>query len=342
MNKRIKSIDCIRGIAILAVILIHTTTRTLEASGFDIVGFSWTLFLNQICRFAVPLFIMISGFVLETSKREESYWSYVKRRFSKIFIPYIFWSLFYYFFVYNNNDDSLIKVFLTGNASYQLYFIPALLVFYLVFPLLHKLIHKTPNVIIFTIVSIVGFALLYKNYYIKAFDLGDEINAMILSFAYFIIGILAANKKDFVDKIVNKQKLYLSIPTFFSALYIFWEGKSRYLLTGNYLSYYSSWRPSVFFYSLLIGLTLYYLFEHTKFRDSFVSRFSKHSFFAFFVHVSILEMIWKFVGSRMFYVTNIIEGKIIFDPILFGVVAIMSFFISKLVHKIPKVSKFVG
>lgn len=342
MKERIKSIDSLRGLAILAVILIHTTTRTLEASNFNLVGFSWTLFLNQAVRFAVPLFIMISGFVLETSKREESYWSFIKRRFSKIFIPYIFWSLFYYFFVYNNNGDSLVKVFLTGNASYQLYFIPALLVFYLVFPLLHKLVHRVPNAIIFTIISVVGLALLYKNYYIKAFDLGDEINAMILSFVYFAIGVLAANNKDSIGKIVNKLKLYLSVPTIFLAFYIFWEGKSRYLLTGNYLSYYSQWRPSVFFYSLFIGLTFYYLFEHTKFRDSFVSRFSKHSFFAFFVHVSVLEMVWKFVGSRMFYITDIVGGKIIFDPILFGIVAFISFFISKLVHEIPKVSKFVG
>jgi surface polysaccharide O-acyltransferase-like enzyme len=130
MKERIRSIDCIRGIAILAVLLIHTTTRTLEASSFNITGFSFTLFLNQISRFAVPLFFVISGFVLEIfNNNDMNYWTFVKRRFSKIFIPYAFWSLIYYFFVYNNNHDSLLKVFLTGNASYQLYFIPALLVF---------------------------------------------------------------------------------------------------------------------------------------------------------------------------------------------------------------------
>lgn len=342
MKERIKSIDSLRGLAILAVILIHTTTRTLEASSFNLVGFSWTLFLNQVMRFAVPLFIMISGFVLEKSSREESYWSFIRRRFSKIFVPYFIWSLFYYFLVYNNNHDNLIKVFLTGNASYQLYFIPALLVFYLTFPLLHKLVHKVPSKIIFTVVSILGLVLLTKNYYFKAFDLGDEINAMILSYAYFIIGILSAKNKEFLDTVVNKFKIFLSIPTVLLAFFIFLEGKSRYFLTGNYLSYYSQWRPSVFFYSILVGLTFYYIFEHTKFKDSFVSRFSKHSFFAFFVHVVVLEVVWKFVGDKYFYVTNVIDGKIIFDPIFFGVVAFSSFLISKLVHKIPKSNILFG
>jgi surface polysaccharide O-acyltransferase-like enzyme len=342
MKERIKSIDSLRGLAILAVILIHTTTRTLEASHFNLVGFSWTLFLNQVVRFAVPLFIIISGFVLETSAREENYWSFIKRRFSKIFIPYIFWSLFYYLAVYNNNNDSLVKVFLTGNASYQLYFIPALLVFYLLFPLVHKRIQKFSSKTIFIVISAVGLILLCKNYYIKAIDLGDEVNAIILAYPYFIIGILAARNKEFIDKFVNKFKLFLSIPTVLLAFYVFWEGRSRYLLTGNYLSYYSQWRPSVFFYSLLIGLTFYYIFEHTKFRDSFVSRFSKHSFFAFFVHVSVLETIWKFIGIKLFYVTGTIGGKIIFDPLFFGTVAFISFLISKLVHKIPKSVKLLG
>ena len=342
MKERIKSIDSLRGLAILAVILIHTTTRTLEASNFDLVGFSWTLFLNQTMRFAVPLFIMISGLVLEKSSRVESYWSFIKRRFSKIFIPYIVWSLFYYFVVYNNNHDSLIKVFLTGNASYQLYFIPALLVFYLTFPLLHELIHKIPNKIIFTVVTLAGLFLLYRNYYIKAYDLGDEINAMILSYAYFIIGILAAKNKEFIDKITNKFKLLLSVPTVLLSFFIFWEGRSRYFLTGNYLAYYSQWRPSVFFYSLLVGLTFYYIFEHTKFKESFVSRFSRHSFFAFFVHVSILELIWQFAGSKYFYITGIIDGKIVFDPIFFGVVACVSFLIAKFIHKIPNSVKLLG
>jgi surface polysaccharide O-acyltransferase-like enzyme len=70
MKERIKSIDSLRGLSILAVLLIHTTTRTLEASNFNIVGFSWTLFLNQIARFAVPLFFLISGLVLEISYKE--------------------------------------------------------------------------------------------------------------------------------------------------------------------------------------------------------------------------------------------------------------------------------
>jgi probable poly-beta-1,6-N-acetyl-D-glucosamine export protein len=342
VKERVKSIDCLRGIAILAVLLIHTTTRTLEASNFNLVGFSFTLFLNQIARFAVPLFFIISGFVLEVSIREESYWSFLKRRFSKIFIPYFFWSLIYYYLVYNNNHDSLVKVFLTGNASYQLYFIPALLVFYLTFPILHKLFQKIPNNILFITTSLIGIALLCRNYYIKAFDLGDSLNVMTLAYSYFILGIIAGKNKNKIDAFVNKFKLFLTIPTVLLGLYVFWEGRSRYLLTGNYLSYYSQWRPSVLIYTILISLTFYYLFEYTKLKDSFIFRFSKHSFFVFFIHVAILEVFWKYLGKYIFNITGGVLGKIIFDPIFFAIVAIVSFLIAKFIHKIPKLQKLIG
>lgn len=342
MNGRIKSIDAIKSLAILGVILIHTTTRTLEASNFNLVNFSWTLFLNQAMRFAVPLFMIISGFVLELVRKEESYWSFIKRRFSKIFIPYILWSLIYYLFIYTNNNDNLLEVLLTGNASYQLYFIPALLVFYLSFPLINKLIHNFSNKIILVLVACIGLFLLYKNYYIKAFDLGDEINAMILSYVYFVIGVIAANNRIFIAKITKKFNLFLSIPVVTLALYVFWEGRNRYILTGNYLSYYSQWRPSVFFYTIFTALLFYYIFEHTRLNGSFISRFAKHSFFVFFVHVAVLEIVWKYFGKYAFPVTDGTIGKIIFDPVFFVGVTLISFIFAKFIHKIPKMISFLG
>jgi surface polysaccharide O-acyltransferase-like enzyme len=132
MKQYVKSIDSLRTFAILAVVLIHTTTRTLEAAKFNLTAFPVSIFLNQIVRFAVPLFFMISGFVLETNFDEKSgYLSFIKKRFSRIFIPFVFWSAIYYLFVYNQNHDNFLRVILTGNASYQLYFIPTLCIFYL-------------------------------------------------------------------------------------------------------------------------------------------------------------------------------------------------------------------
>src|SRR5260221_9276172 len=126
-----QAIDLLKIISILAVVFIHTTTRTIQVTNYDLVKISWSVFLNQILRFAVPMFFMISGFVLELNFRvNESYLGYIKRRLTRILIPYIFWSAIYYFFVFNNNSTNFFHSLLLGNASYQLYFIPTLLIFY--------------------------------------------------------------------------------------------------------------------------------------------------------------------------------------------------------------------
>lgn len=343
MKERLKSIDSLRGLAILAVLLIHTTTRTLEASGFNISGFSFTIFLNQISRFAVPLFFLISGFVQELGFKEEGYWSFIKKRFSKIFIPYILWSLIYYLLIYNQNHDNFLKVILVGNASYQFYFIPTLCIFYLLFPLLHKLLNFLKKPLILSLLGGVQMYLLFVDYYIKEFVLPDPIHIGILAYFVFILGMLAASNKDKIDRFICKMRVVLPVVSILAGLYVFWEGRGRYLLTGNYLSYYSQWRPSVLIYTVLLGLTLYYFLGGSNRLGSILAKFSQHSFFVFFIHVAILEWIWRLVGLNLFgKVSANLVGKIVFDPIFFGSVALISFVTAYFLHKVPGVKWFLG
>src|SRR5258706_1378582 len=161
------TIDMLKVIAILAVICIHTTTRTLEASSFDLQKVPLTLFFNQASRFGVPLFFMLSGFVLELNYPYHiSYLSYLKKRLSKIFIPYVFWSAIYFYLVYREHTENFLIALISGNASYQLYFIPSLLIFYIIFPIIHthyKIITRTSIIITLGILQV---CLLYYDYYV--------------------------------------------------------------------------------------------------------------------------------------------------------------------------------
>lgn len=67
------------------------------------------------------------------------------------------------------------------------------------------------------------------------------------------------------------------------------------------------------------------------------------SFFVFFVHVWVLEFIWKNVGTSLFQLTQgSIARQIWYDPIFFFLTAIFSFTIAYLVHKIPFIAKITG
>lgn len=199
------TIDLLRVISIFAVILIHTTTKTIQTTGGDLRLVPWTLFLNQSARFAVPLFFLISGFVLELSSQGDlNYWTYLKKRLSRIFIPYLVWSTVYYFFVYRDNSLSFPSVLLSGAAAYQLYFIPALLVFYLIFPLLHRYYRFLSNVLVLIILGILELFFLYHDYYLGSYPISYPLNIALLNFYVFILGIIASHHQPLLLAVIKK------------------------------------------------------------------------------------------------------------------------------------------
>ena len=340
----IKALDSLRVIAISAVVLIHTTTRTIEASKDNLMGFPWTLFLNQIARFCVPLFFIVSGFALETSyDHHASYFAYLKKRGARVLIPFIFWSAVYYLFIYNQNHDNFLWVLFTGNASYQLYFVPTLVIFYLIFPLLHKLYNVIANKWVFSSLLIIEVLLTYKDYYISEFMYPDPIHIALLAYIYFLIGMIAARNKEKVIAFVKRFKYLLIVTAAASGFYLFLEGLSRYLSTNNYLEFYSSWRLSTLVFTIAISAAMFYFLDTSNLSFRISKKLSNLSFFVFFVHVIILENIWNYFGKSLFnFMSENFFGKILFDPIFFTIVLSLSFLAAFIVHKIPYLKKITG
>jgi probable poly-beta-1,6-N-acetyl-D-glucosamine export protein len=338
-------VDILRIISILAVLLIHTTTRTLEVSSFALTKIPWTLFLNQVCRFAVPLFFMISGFVLELNYHlHESYLTYLKKRFSRIMVPYIFWSVIYYFFIYyKGRDPNFLNSLLKGDASYQLYFIPALLIFYLLFPLIHNFCEFLLNKWLLILFGLIQLLLLYYDYSIRPLPIYYPLGIALLNFYVFLLGIVLARNQERFKTFIKKWKLLLLFGTISLAVFIFAEGLNGYLKTHDYLTFYTSWRPSILLYTIFLSGFLYWVFDRKLKAIEVIKKISHLSFFVFFIHVIVLEAVWYSVGLRLFEMTN---GKIIqqvwFDPLFFAVVTIISFTIAFIAHKIPYLNKFTG
>lgn len=337
-------IDLLRIISILAVILVHTTTKTIQAVSGNLHLVPWSLFLNQIPRFAVPLFFLISGFVLELSCPPDlNYWSYLKKRLSRIFLPYLVWSAVYYFFVYPGNLSGFPHALLVGSASYQLYFIPALIIFYLIYPLLHTLFKLISHKYTLIIFGLLQLFFLYHDYYVGPFPIFYPLNIALLNYYFFIIGIVAFRNQLLLQKIIAKFKYPLLIGTCFLAFYVSFEGWSRYYSTGNYLAFYSNWRPSVFFYTIFFAVTLYHFLNQIRLPVLLIKTFSSLSFFVFFIHVIVLEFVWNNIGLPLFSQTSgYIVRYLWFDPLFFAVVVGISFFIAYLCHHLPFLSRLTG
>ncbi|WP_051217618.1 acyltransferase [Paenibacillus assamensis] len=139
-KEHIEEIHYIRAFAFLAVVLQHSIGHYIfvpEAHLADGVAFT---FLLLVTKFAVPMFIFITGLVLFYNYDGRlNYWTFMKKRFSDIIVPYLFWS-FVYLLIQNHMDvlsaiNRFGEVFLTGKASYHLWYVIMIIQLYITFPI---------------------------------------------------------------------------------------------------------------------------------------------------------------------------------------------------------------
>ena len=94
VKTRIKYFDTLKFLAISGVIFLHCfiLKKNIEIFHFNIVN------LNQLGRFGVPLFLLISGALL--LNREIELKSFFKKRFIRICYPLFFFIIIAYVFFY--------------------------------------------------------------------------------------------------------------------------------------------------------------------------------------------------------------------------------------------------
>ena len=134
MQAKISWIENLRGIACLMVVMIHTTTWYITHP-HDVSPLSWDFanVLNSASRVSVPLFFMISGYLFFGPRSAQP------RHFLRIALCLLFYSaialLFIASFTHISVEASL-KHLLQKPVFYHLWFFFAIIVIYLVSPLI--------------------------------------------------------------------------------------------------------------------------------------------------------------------------------------------------------------
>lgn len=96
MVQKIFYIEMLRVVAAIAVVVIHVLGPYRAWFG-EIPESDWlgAIALNGGSRWAVPVFIMITGALMLSDQRPFSLGHFVKRRASKVIIPFVAWSALY-------------------------------------------------------------------------------------------------------------------------------------------------------------------------------------------------------------------------------------------------------
>ena len=117
-----------RALAIIAVVMIHTTP----------LGLSQVVF-RPFINFSVAAFLFISGYLTKTDNT--NWLAFYRKRILRVLIPYVIWTIIYSFQSIQNGGEGKVLLFniLTTKAAAPLYYIFVYIQFVLLTPLLGKL-----------------------------------------------------------------------------------------------------------------------------------------------------------------------------------------------------------
>lgn len=143
---RIREIELLRGLAFLAVALQHAIAHYAGLNEARMGDGVLMAILLLAAKFAVPVFIFITGMVLFYNYDGQlRYGSFLRKRFGDIVVPYILWSAVYFTENPGWSGDLLHRFetfashLVTGKNSYHLWYIVMIVQFYALFPVLRCL-----------------------------------------------------------------------------------------------------------------------------------------------------------------------------------------------------------
>ena len=117
-KERIFYYDFLRAFAIIAVLLCHMDIFYGPLNTTLAVIIKYTL--HDIGRMGVPIFLMISGALLLNKDYDLSF--FLKKRFSRIIYPFIFWVTILVIGLYTFHENSMIFPVIIGDFSVTWYF----------------------------------------------------------------------------------------------------------------------------------------------------------------------------------------------------------------------------
>lgn len=315
MNKNIYWQN-IRGICIIAVILIHCTDG-LSAVHSNIYSYDsmYYIIMRNIVNFPVPLFLFISGYFTNIDMAKTDLKTFYKKKLARLILPFIIWTTFYN--AYNVitkilkhepvKTMNIIKSYFTGGATSHLYFIVLLLIFILVTPLLVKALNSKAKSILLCSMSGALLTVIYISNIVFLSDKYDFLAKYILIVFYYF-GLYCKNNDFHLTTKVNK-KTVVGLFTFAFVFNIVETYLLLYFKVNSQFSFSQATIGGILYAFAIIALLLINKRDVNK--HSILSYIGDNSFGIYFIH-----LFWLSIIKNIFRIANITLPFIFINQII--------------------------
>ena len=324
--KRDYRLDLLRVLAISMIVLMHSPKPDCGIPDFVLSG------LSYITASGLVLFFVISGALLLDNRL--STWDFLKRRFSKILYPTLFWTLFYIGVKVVSGDqpiDYTVKAILSIPFSAQghgvIWFMYTLAGLYLLVPILSRWLQKASKREVEFYLLLWCVTLLYP--YLKLVLMINQSDTGILYYfagyvGYFVLGYYLRHHYDYrLRHVIVAIAITVAVP-----LLLFTSGKE--------FDFYSV----LWYLSLPVAMLAFVVYvlvmRCPNKRMESVGMVSKLSFGIYFIHIFLMRnIIWNLD------VVNQLPG-LVQIPVIALTTFLTSLFLSWLISKLPFSKYIIG
>lgn len=318
-NKINNMVQVFRALAIVAVVMIHTTPTG-----------SWQVFCRPFINFSVATFLFLSGYL--TKVDNDNWWAFYKKRIIRVIIPYVIWTVLYT--LASRHIEKLPAYLLTAKAAGPMYYIFVYIQFVLLTPLLGKLARSRCQILGWFIAPI--SVIVFKYYWLLT---GTElhpyiglfwIDSCLPWFTFYYLGLLLGNQ--IIEK---KYSLKVLIIIYLVSIVLQMAEGYGWLMLGE-TNCGIQLKLTSFLTSSLFLLIAYTILQNGSFNINkrFLRILGDYSFGIYLCHIMVMNVL---SGLAPFY-------KTIPYPINSAIVVVLSLCCCYIGAKVcgAKVSKWLG
>jgi len=313
------TVDLLRGIAMISMMLIHTTYYFIGSSKIALFLWHWS-------QFAVPVFVFCSGYVFFLKPQrihEEGLLNYMWKRVKRLVIPYYIFLIFFFPIIWFTTDKLtpmyiLQSLFIIGGVDIS-WLVLLMLELSLLFPLL-ILLQRKKNILFLsyialaTLVAIITIPLPLSALHWK---LGIENWKLIMWLGWSLMGIFSMvyiNVSSLQKFLQNKLMLFIGA-TIVSIITYIYERSIHHDIT----LYGNKYPPTLLILSFGVAaiVLLYILAEKQCFKpiQKLLIFTSTHSYSLFFIHycflIALANLLPKLHTTWYFFFASVLGAALL-------------------------------
>jgi len=343
-SQNIQYISNLKLICALAVIVIHASAPlVLELNKAASVNWWEGNFIDSAARFAIPVFVMIMGAL--TLHKEYDICIFLKRKLTRIVIPFLFWSLIYIWYLYfnkqisfNNNlkeNTKQIWLFLKNGSSFHLWYVYMLIGLYFFIPIISKFVRAASEKEILYYLFIWFLLMLLTQPYLVRYKPSVDMHYFAGFAGYLVLGHYLA----FKDFEIKYLRLWMKL---LFALTIIFIAVGTYLIISytklSILTFYDPLNPVL----VIMGISVFLILKLSKSQLSpFMIRFRdfivEYNYGIYLAHVVVLNLLVYFFGISYKICTPLIS-IFLTSTICFTITVSLVW----MLNKIPIIGKWIS